>query len=208
MPIESLDADSVLDDLSLDNDIQHPDDGAALPPDGTLGADSDIDVNISTPTGDIVETVLRIDDWYVVCSLFENRYAVTWEAPVGLHELLELDAVRTVDDALVEVAYETSSGASERRLQCTLAEAQEDGRFPETCLFLALGQDGYEVIWEREGTHTDGHELTVAVEGYGAEPYRSVFLRSLKDMLDTPEVAEVLGRLSESIDSDAPHADG
>jgi hypothetical protein len=168
---------------------------------------TDIDVTVRRPTDGLVETVLRLRDHYLVCSMYEDRYAVTWEAPVDVTEFLDIQTPIEEEAVAVEVCFSPTPTEGTTRRHCTLAEARDDDRFPEGCAFLALEYDGYERTWEREGTHTEGHELTVAVDGYGAEPFRTALLESLGGELGEADLTELLGRLSGSLDTDAPRAD-
>jgi hypothetical protein len=169
-----------------------------------LGSESDIEITVSSPAKNIVETHLQLGDWYLLCSMYENRYAVSWEAPVGVRTFLDIESPLEAEQQPVEVFFEATDDQSAERKQGTLADIHEDDRFPNNCIFLAIYYGKYEITWEKEGTHTDQQELTVGVEEYDTRPFKTIFLRSLDDELKPFEMTEMLGRLSESLDVDPP----
>jgi len=163
----------------------------------------EISINVRQLTDALTETVLRLHDHYVVSSMFREHYAVTWEAPFEIQAFL--DAVPAMDKSKsVEVSFEANGDYEPERLTSTLPAVRMDERFPEACRFLALTYDRYELTWEREGTHTDGRELTATVETYDDHPFWGVFRQSLEDELHANELGALLGRLTESLETDAP----
>ena len=152
----------------------------------------------------IVETHLQLGSRYLICSMYENRYAVSWEAAIGLSAFLDIESPLDPEQQSVEVFFEETSDESAERKQGMLAEIYEDDRFPDRCRFLAIDYGGHEVTWEDEGTHTDDKELTVAVEGYDTRPFESTFFCSLDDEFSKSKIEEMLGRLSESINMESP----
>lgn len=184
------------------------DEGSEVPaePNGknVLGSESDIDITVSSPANNIVETHLQLGDWYLLCSMYENRYAVSWEAPVSVRTFLDIESPLEAEQLPAEVFFEATDDQSAERKQETLAEIHKDDRFPNRCLFLAMDYGEYEVTWEKEGTHTDHQELIVAVKEYNTRPFKTTFLRSLDDEIKPVDMTEMLGRLSESLDTDPP----
>ena len=153
----------------------------------------------------IVETHIQLEDWYLICSMYKNRYAVSWEAPIDLGTFLDVES--PLEEQPVEVFFEETDNQSNERKRATLEGICNDDRFPEKCAFLAVDYDEYEVTWESEGTHSNNEELTVAVEEYGMRPFETTVLQSLSDELSRSKITEMLGQLSESLNSDSPQTD-